>query len=111
MVIRRGHGLGDWMWQRLTAGTMAVYSVVVLIYWLVSPPTGFDGWKAWCSPMPFRIFSLLFFWALMYHAWLGVREIMMDYVHHQVLRLRLEWLVRLALLIYALWATWIVWSI
>ena len=99
------------MWQRLTAGTMAIYSVTVLVYWIFSPPTGFDGWKAWCSPLPFRLFSLLFFWALMYHAWLGVREIMMDYVHHQTLRLRLELAVKLVLMLYAVWATFITWSI
>ena len=111
MVMRRGHGFGDWMWQRLTAGTMAIYSVAVLAYWLVDTPTGFDGWKAWCSPLPFRLFSLLFFWALMYHAWLGVREIMMDYVHHQTLRVWLELAVKLVLASYAVWATFIVWRI
>ena len=99
------------MWQRLTAGTMAIYSVAVLAYWLVDTPTGFDGWKAWCSPLPFRLFSLLFFWALMYHAWLGVREIMMDYFHHQTLRIRLELAVKLVLASYAVWATFIVWRI
>jgi succinate dehydrogenase / fumarate reductase, membrane anchor subunit len=92
--MQRAHGFSDWMWQRLTAATMAIYSVLVLVYWLL-----------------FRVASLLFFWALMYHAWLGLREIMMDYVHHALWRSRLEWLVRAALLGYAVWALVIVWSI
>lgn len=109
--MRKSHGFGDWAWQRLTAGTMAVYSVVTLVYWLIATPSGFEGWKAWCSPVPFRLLSLLFFWALMYHAWLGLREIMMDYVHNQGVRSKLEWLVRIALVGYAAWSAIIVWSL
>ncbi len=109
--MQRAHGFSDWMWQRLTAATMAIYSVLVLVYWMLAPSAGYAGWHAWCSPPLFRLASLLFFWALMYHAWLGLREIMMDYVHHTLWRSRLEWLVRVALLGYAVWALVIVWSI
>jgi succinate dehydrogenase / fumarate reductase, membrane anchor subunit len=53
---------------------------------------------------------LLFFIALLYHAWVGMRDIVMDYVHSAALRLTLETAVVVALLLYLIWIASILWS-
>ena len=47
---------------------------------------------------------MLFFAALLYHAWIGMRDIFMDYVKPMGLRLTLQFAVVVALLLYLVWA-------
>ena len=61
-------------------------------------------------PTP-RALTLLFFFALVWHAWIGVRDILKDYVPARRLRGFLQMLLRVSLIGYAVWATHIFWSI
>lgn len=114
MVDRRkpAHGFSDWAWQRATAITMAIYSILIALRFLFDAPlAGSSGWKIWFVPMPFRTFTLLFLLALIYHAWLGVKEILMDYVHNTNIRAKLQTLFGGVLIGDAVWATYILWSL
>jgi len=114
MVDRKkpAHGFSDWAWQRATAIFMALYSVLIVVRLLVDTPSaGFAGWHAWMSALAFRVMTCLFLWALIYHAWLGVKEILMDYVHNISMRAKLQSLFGLMLLGDAVWATYILWKL
>ena len=58
-----------------------------------------------------RFVTFLFFVSLCYHAWVGVRDIWMDYVKPTGLRLALHVLTLLALVGYAGWALQILWRL
>lgn len=105
------YGLRDWLVQRVTAVVMAVYSVLMLLIVLFQRPSHYGAWKALFSQQWFRLASLLFALSLFWHAWIGVRDILMDYVKSTSVRLALQILVILALVAYALWAVQILWSI
>lgn len=112
MVRGTAHGFGDWAWQRATAAIMAIYSIALVARLLISPPVaGAEGWKLWMSNPPFKWLTLLFLLALIYHAQLGVKEILMDYVHDKKIRASLQNLFTAALIAYAVWSVVIVWSI
>jgi succinate dehydrogenase / fumarate reductase membrane anchor subunit len=53
---------------------------------------------------------MLFFLALLYHAWVGVRDIIMDYVKPTGIRLALQTLVGTALVFYLVWSVSILWG-
>jgi succinate dehydrogenase / fumarate reductase membrane anchor subunit len=53
---------------------------------------------------------MLFVVSLLYHAWVGVRNIFMDYIKPVGLRLTLHVLVILALAWYGAWAVQILWG-
>jgi succinate dehydrogenase / fumarate reductase membrane anchor subunit len=53
----------------------------------------------------------LFSLAVMLHAWVGVRDILMDYIKPTGLRLALEVLFLLALAYYTIWAMQILWRV
>ena len=57
-----------------------------------------------------RLFTMLFFAALLYHAWVGMRDILMDYVKATGIRLALQMAVGLALILYLTWAASILWG-
>ena len=57
-----------------------------------------------------RSISLLFLMALYYHAWIGVRDIVMDYVKATGVRLAIHVFVIVALLFYVIWSVQILWG-
>lgn len=111
VVTGAHYGLRDWLAQRVTAAVMAVYAVVVAGYLLMQPSFGYDVWLDLFSGNITRTFSLLFLLSLFYHAWIGVRDIVMDYVKPAGVRLLLHVLVILALLLYVIWSVQILWGI
>jgi succinate dehydrogenase / fumarate reductase membrane anchor subunit len=109
-VITGAHyGLRDWLAQRVTALVMAVFTVCLIVMLLTSPPHDYAGWKALFSNQWMRVATLLFLLSLFWHAWIGMRNILMDYVHATGLRLALQILVILSLVFYAIWAAEILW--
>ena len=104
------YGLGDWLLQRLTAVVMAAYTVVFVACLLIHPPAAYAEWKAMFSGTLFRLATMLFIAALLYHAWVGMRDILMDYLHATSVRLTMQAAVGLALLFYLLWAASILWG-
>ena len=104
------YGLRDWLGQRVTAVVMAVFILCLAGGLLVAPPQGYAGWKAIFANQWMRIAAFLFFVSLFWHAWIGVRNILMDYVHATGVRLTLQILVILSLLFYTVWSAEILWS-
>ena len=104
------YGLGDWLLQRLTAVVMAAYTIAFVGCMLIEPPAGYAGWKAMFSGTFVRLATMLFFAAILYHAWVGMRDILMDYLQATGLRLAMQFAVGLALLFYLVWAASILWG-
>ena len=104
------YGLRDWLGQRVTAVVMAVFILCLAGGLLVAPPQGYAGWKALFANQWMRIAAFLFLVTLFWHAWIGVRNILMDYVHATGVRLTLQILVILSLLFYIVWSAEILWS-
>ena len=105
------YGLGDWLLQRLTALVMAVYTVGFLACLATHAPSTYGDWKAIFSGTFARLATMLFFVALLYHAWIGMRDILMDYIKPVSLRLALEVAVVALLIAYAGWSIQILWSV
>ena len=104
------YGLGDWLLQRLTAVVMAVYTVVALVTIAWCAPATYADWRVMFAGTFFRPFTMLFLIALLYHAWVGMRDILMDYIHPTGIRLALQSAVAVVLLLYLIWSASILWS-
>jgi succinate dehydrogenase / fumarate reductase membrane anchor subunit len=104
------YGTGDWLLQRLTAVVMAVYTIgfAACIVW--HKPGSFADWKAIFGGGIVKVSTLLFFAALLYHAWVGMRDIVMDYVKPTGIRLALETAIGGVLIVYLVWAASILWG-
>jgi succinate dehydrogenase / fumarate reductase membrane anchor subunit len=105
------YGVGDWLLQRLTAVVMAIYTMVVFIGVMMVPPHTYADWKSLFSPALFRVATMLFVAALLYHAWVGMRDILMDYVKSTSIRLTAQAAVGLVLFFHLIWTASILWGI
>ncbi len=99
----RAQGLRSWLLQRLSAAYMAVF-VIVAITWLAThAPVDFASWRALFAQPLINIFTQLFIFVLLAHAWVGVRDIFVDYVHHLPTRFILMVLVTTMQVVLAIW--------
>ncbi|WP_039785326.1 succinate dehydrogenase, hydrophobic membrane anchor protein [Herbaspirillum huttiense] len=90
LVVGAHYGLRDWLAQRATAVVMAVYTVILLVCFLTSSGFSYDGWAALFSHQWFKVATFAAFMALFFHAWIGVRDALMDYVKPVGTRLVLQ---------------------
>ena len=104
------YGVRDWLLQRLTAIVMAGYTVFVIFAMLLHRPLNYPAWKQVFSEMWFQVGTMLFVASLLYHAWVGMRDIVMDYVKATGLRLALQSAIGLTLLSYLIWSASILWG-
>ncbi|MBV8125355.1 MAG: succinate dehydrogenase, hydrophobic membrane anchor protein [Paucibacter sp.] len=106
------YGLRDWLAQRVTAVLMALFTVVLLAQLLLTrEPLGYDLWAGIFSQqwMKFLAFTLIL--SLAFHAWVGVRDIWMDYVKPVGVRLALHVFTLVWLLGCAGWAIQVLWRL
>jgi succinate dehydrogenase / fumarate reductase, membrane anchor subunit len=111
LVVGAHYGMRDWLAQRLTAILMAVFTVVLLVSFLTGQNFGYEGWAGLFSRQWFKLFAMVTFFGLFYHAWVGIRDIWMDYIKPVGIRLTLQTLTVLWLLGCAAWTVQILWSV
>jgi succinate dehydrogenase / fumarate reductase membrane anchor subunit len=104
------YGVRDWLLQRLTAVVMAGYTIFVIFAMLLHRPLNYPAWKSVFSEMWFQVGTMLFVASLLYHAWVGMRDILMDYIKPTGIRLTLQFGVAFVLLFYLVWTAAILWG-
>lgn len=104
-------GVSDWVIQRFTAVVLAVYVVMIAGYFITTPEVTFEGWKAFISCLPIKIFSLLAVVSIAAHAWIGLWTIATDYIKSLVIRSAYIAVCGIATFVYVVWAFQILWSV
>ncbi|VAW93521.1 hypothetical protein MNBD_GAMMA22-756 [hydrothermal vent metagenome] len=99
------HGFRAWIVQRLSALYLLLFSVISIVWFFNSPKISFEFWiTTFQSPLTI-ILVALFFIAVFIHAWVGIRDIIIDYINPYIIRLTV--LVLILLFLFALGA-WVV---
>jgi len=110
VIVGAHYGLKDWLAQRVTALVMIAYTVIFLVA-LGRGTVSYASWKALFAQEWMRFATLLFVASVLIHAWVGVRNVWMDYIKHTGLRLALQIVTILWLVGCAGWAMQILWRL
>jgi len=105
------NGLYDWMIQRVTAVSLAAYSIFLLGFFILNPDMTYTQWSEFFSCTGVRIFSLLALLSLGAHAWIGLWTISTDYLKPMVLRFIFQAVSGLVMFIYVVWGVQILWGL
>jgi succinate dehydrogenase / fumarate reductase membrane anchor subunit len=112
-----GSGSRDWIVQRISAVVLAVYSVVLLGFFLTHSNVTYVEWSSFMTSLPMRLFSLVTVLALAGHAWVGMWTVFTDYITSGKmgesaprLRLVLQTLMIIAILVFLFWGIMIFWG-
>ncbi len=111
IIVGAHYGLKDWLAQRISAIVMATYSVFIGIALASGGAASYASWRALMSGSVTRFATFLFIVSVCYHAWIGVRDIWMDYINSVAVRLTLHVLTLLGLVGCAGWAVQILWRL
>lgn len=103
-MSRQATGLRAWVLQRITATYIGLYTLYMLGHFILDPPASHAAWKAFIAGPVASLGAMFFFLSLLLHAWIGMRDILIDYVHPFVPRLGLLTLIGAGLVACGLWA-------
>jgi len=112
VVVGAHYGLRDWLAQRVTAVLMALFTVLLLAQVVFTKgPIGYDLWAGIFAAQWMKVLTFTVIISLAYHAWVGVRDIWMDYVKPVALRLILQVFSIVWLVGCAGWAVQVLWRL
>ena len=111
LVVGAHYGLKEWIIQRVTAIVMVVFTIGLLVDYCITGSATYEGWSGLFSGQVMKLLTLLAFISLFYHAWIGVRDIWMDYIKPVSVRLTLQVLTVLYLVACAAYAVQILWKV
>ena len=110
IVVGAHYGLRDWLSQRVTAALMALFTLLLLAQVLFSRgPIGYDKWAGIFSSQWMKVLTFTVIGALLWHVWVGMRDVLMDYVKPVWARLVLQVFTIVWLVGCAGWAIQVLW--
>lgn len=111
LVVGAHYGVRDWIAQRVTAIVMTVFTLVLLAWFFAAHNFSYVGWAGIFSHQWMKLLTFVTVLSVLYHAWVGVRDIWMDYIKPAGLRLALHVLSILWLVAAAGYAAQILWRV
>ena len=111
-VVGAHYGTRDWLAQRVTAALMAVFTIAVLAMVIFTRgPIDYVKWAGIFAGQPMKMLTFATIVGLLYHVWVGMRDVLMDYVKAVGVRLVLQILVIVWLVGCAGWAIQVLWRV
>jgi succinate dehydrogenase / fumarate reductase membrane anchor subunit len=112
IVVGAHYGLRDWLSQRVTAGLMALFTLIVVVQVIFSKgPIGYDKWAGIFAAQWMKVLTFTVIVALLWHVWVGMRDVLMDYVKPVWIRLLLQVFTIVWLTGCAGWAIQVLWRL
>jgi succinate dehydrogenase / fumarate reductase membrane anchor subunit len=111
IVVGGHYGLRDWLMQRITALLMATFTLLLILQVLFGGPLGYDSWAEIFSRQWMKALTFVVILSLAWHAWVGMRDVWMDYVKPVVARLLFQVLTLVWLVGCAGWAVQVLWRL
>ena len=111
-VVGAHYGLRDWLSQRVTGGLMALFTIILLAQVLLGKgPIGYDKWAGIFSAQWMKVLTFTVIIALLYHVWVGMRDIWMDYIKPASIKLVLNVFTIVWLVACAGWGIQVLWRL
>ncbi|HLS21297.1 MAG TPA: succinate dehydrogenase, hydrophobic membrane anchor protein [Paenalcaligenes sp.] len=116
LVVGAHYGTLDFIAQRVTAVVLIVYTLILFLGYLFTSDFNYESWRhlfafKWGAFPMGQVLATLAFISVVWHAWVGVRDIWMDYIRNSGGRLFLQTLTVLWLVGALVFFVQIVWSL
>jgi len=104
------NGIHDWLLLRAAAMVMTLYVIYILGFLVMSGTLTYDIWRGFFASSFTKVFTLLTLFSILVHGWIGMWQVLTDYIKPLAMRLLLQLVVVVALLVYAIYGTVVVWG-
>lgn len=110
-LVGAHYGLRDWAMQRVTAVVMLAYAVLFLLFlFSMVGAKDYTQWQALFDKIWVKVFTQTTFIAAFLHAWVGMRDLWMDYFKPFGLRFLLHSLTILWLVGCTVYSFYVIWG-
>ena len=111
LVVGAHYGFRDWLSQRITAALMALFTLALIVQILLPGEMSYDKWAGIFSRQWMKVLTFVVIVSLLYHVWVGMRDVWMDYVKPVAVRLVLQVFTIVWLTGCAGWAIQVLWRL
>ncbi|EKN6195439.1 succinate dehydrogenase membrane anchor subunit [Yersinia enterocolitica] len=104
------NGVHDWLLLRASAIVITLYILYILGFVVIVPDITYEIWRGFFASHITKVFTLLTLLSILAHAWIGLWQVLTDYIKPLAVRLMLQLAVVITLLVYLLYGTIVVWG-
>ncbi len=105
------NGIHDWLLVRASAILITLYIIYLLGFVVMTDTLTYDVWRSFFASSFTKVFTLLTLFSILVHGWIGMWQVLTDYVKALAPRLLLQLVIVVALLSYAVYGTVVVWGV
>lgn len=103
-------GIQDWLFLRATAIIIVLY-VLYFVGFVAITDITYETWRGFFSSSITKVFTILTLLSILIHAWIGMWQVLTDYIKPVALRLILQLIIVVALFAYLIYGTIVVWGV
>lgn len=104
-------GVHDFILIRASAVILAAYVLFLLGFFVTTPDVTYGVWQEFFSGLFTKVFTVLALFALLIHAWIGIWQVLSDYVKSAFLRGVLQFFFAVTLISYLVAGFLTVWGV
>lgn len=105
------NGVHDYVLVRATAIVLTLYIIYMIGFFAFTSELTYDVWHSFFASAFTKVFTLLALFSILIHAWIGMWQVLTDYVKSLAIRLPLQLLIVVALLVYVIYGFVVVWGV
>lgn len=105
------NGIHDFILIRLSAVILALYSIYLLGFFFGAEHLNYYVWSDFWEVPSNKIFTMLALISVLIHAWIGLWQVLTDYIKAVWLRAILQFSVVLILAVYVLTGLFVLWGV
>ncbi|BAC24568.1 sdhD [Wigglesworthia glossinidia endosymbiont of Glossina brevipalpis] len=96
-------GIYEWIIIRISGILIFLYVICVSSFIIYETPIKYELWREFFNKSLIKIFTILTFMSIAIHSWIGLWQIITDYIKSESLRLKLEIVIFLILFAYIIY--------
>ncbi|EFA1359507.1 succinate dehydrogenase membrane anchor subunit [Escherichia coli] len=105
------NGVHDFILVRATAIVLTLYIIYMVGFFAISGEVTYEVWIGFFASAFTKVFTLLALFSILIHAWIGMWQVLTDYVKPLALRLMLQLVIVVALVVYVIYGFVVVWGV
>ncbi|MCR3755715.1 MAG: succinate:quinone oxidoreductase, membrane protein SdhD [Sodalis sp. Psp] len=98
-------GVREWLLMRASSIIIIFYIIYLTSFILFEDTLTYDVWHAFFALPITKVFTLLTLFSILVHTWIGMWQILTDYIKPLALRLFLQMTIFIVLMVYLLYGT------
>ncbi|STW08464.1 succinate dehydrogenase hydrophobic membrane anchor protein [Klebsiella grimontii] len=98
-------------WSVLPLSFLTLYIIYMVGFFATTGEISWEVWTGFFSSAFTKVFTLLALVSILIHAWIGMWQVLTDYVKPLAVRLILQLLIVVALVAYVLYGFVVVWGV